>query len=142
MNNKKALLNITCSTVGVLCVLFVYDILSFLENLYFKQKRSLVNFLPGGGFILAFCFFMFIGVVLQIVLFKFLYPLKSLFKMLITVVIAIVVVLTSCVFSKSFDTGIVLSIGFMVYTTVNFSTYKKLSTIIKTGNTPQGVNLP
>jgi len=142
MNQKKAVLNITCSIVGVLGVLFIFDVVSLIEDLYFKQKRSIVSFLPGTGFILAFCFFLFIGVVLQIILFRFLYRLKSLFKALITIVIAVLIISTAYIFSKSFDTGIVLSIGFVVYTMLNFLTQKKLSTIIRTGNKAQGVNLP
>jgi hypothetical protein len=142
MNQKKALLGITCSIVGVLGVLFLFDVVSFVEDLYFKQNRSLVDFLPGGGFILAFCFLLFIGVVLQIILFRFLYPLKNLFKALITVVIAVLIVLITYIFSQPLDTGIFFSIGFLVYTMLNFFTNKKLSSIIKAGNKAQGVNLP
>ncbi|MDP9081989.1 MAG: hypothetical protein M3O71_31630 [Bacteroidota bacterium] len=128
MNKNKLLLAIVPEVVGVLGVLLGYDVVSLWQNFYYKQKKPLIDFVPGGGFILIFCFLLLAGVILQFILFRFLYKIKGTARFLIVITaVAIFLIFFLYIFSKSFSMGVFLSPGFLLYSLLNYATHKKLS---------------
>jgi hypothetical protein len=125
--NKRLITYLIPPLLGLLVVFGICDLISLIQNFYYHQNRGLGDFIPGLGFYVAFSMVLIVAVILQFTLFRFLFRFERLFKYLITVLIVSIAVLVIIYYVNTFDFGAFLSLGFFIYSIVNYLIYKKLS---------------
>jgi hypothetical protein len=126
--NKRPILYLVPAILGVLIVFGIYDFTSAIQNFYYHQKRPLNDFFSGVAFLLIFILISTIAIILQFILFRFLFRIDRFLKYLTIILgISILIFLSYYFLDSSFDNGISFSIGFFVYAIPNYFIYKKLT---------------
>jgi len=127
--NKKPVIYLIPPILSILIIFGICDLISLIQNFYYYQNRSLSDFIPGLGFYVAFLMILMLAIILQYILFRFLFRIKRLFIYFIIVLIISIAILIIIYYTKNFDFGAFSSLGFFTYSIINYLTYKKLSTL-------------
>ncbi len=115
-------------TLGLLITFSALDAISVFQNFYYNQRKSVLEFLPGWGFLFAMVSFTLIGSILQIILYKFLFRLNNFLRFFIAIVFIGIIILLIIFFSSELFYGEFVSACFVGYSLINYFVYKAIST--------------
>jgi hypothetical protein len=124
---KKVVAYLGSAFLALLFVFIISDLFLIFKDLCHQTKHPIEYFLPGHNSLILFLFFVFVAFILQFILFEFLFNIEKFLKYLL-IIIGISILIFGCdIFSKQiYNSCLVLSASFFLYSIFNYLIYKKV----------------